>query len=200
MKVTVCFGRTRVVVPCGDGNITVHTLIQQAVMRYKKAIAKVSAVCPGVPGSCLRPGPTQHGAKLHTKSGVWGGWGVDAGVLLGSAMFRGVPARSLCTPKRLHLLFCLLFFFFFCRFRKKRRSAIVALVLLEAPKLPHGGSREVSRPCTTAAGPNLPLSPSQRSSNTRFRGLEASGEGCQQRLAYWEVSSGVSTAQLSEIL
>lgn len=42
MKVTVCFGRTRVVVPCGVGNIKVHTLIQQAVMRYKKAIAKVS--------------------------------------------------------------------------------------------------------------------------------------------------------------
>ncbi|XP_070775695.1 par-3 family cell polarity regulator alpha, b isoform X3 [Enoplosus armatus] len=40
MKVTVCFGRTRVVVPCGDGNIKVHTLIQQAVMRYRKAIAK----------------------------------------------------------------------------------------------------------------------------------------------------------------
>ncbi|XP_070397642.1 par-3 family cell polarity regulator alpha, b isoform X5 [Nothobranchius furzeri] len=40
MKVTVCFGRTRVVVPCGDGNIKVHSLIQQAVMRYKKAIAK----------------------------------------------------------------------------------------------------------------------------------------------------------------
>ncbi|XP_073347160.1 par-3 family cell polarity regulator alpha, b isoform X3 [Pagrus major] len=40
MKVTVCFGRTRVVVPCGDGNIKVLTLIQQAVMRYKKAIAK----------------------------------------------------------------------------------------------------------------------------------------------------------------
>ncbi|XP_069007430.1 partitioning defective 3 homolog [Embiotoca jacksoni] len=40
MKVTVCFGRTRVVVPCGDGNITVHSLIEQAAMRYKKAIAK----------------------------------------------------------------------------------------------------------------------------------------------------------------
>lgn len=52
MKVTVCFGRTRVVVPCGDGNIKVHALIQQAVMRYKKAIAKVShaaAVCPWKP-------------------------------------------------------------------------------------------------------------------------------------------------------
>ncbi|XP_058257303.1 partitioning defective 3 homolog isoform X2 [Hemibagrus wyckioides] len=40
MKVTVCFGRTRVVVPCGDGNIKVRSLIQQAIMRYRKAIAK----------------------------------------------------------------------------------------------------------------------------------------------------------------
>uniref|UniRef100_A0A8C4YI22 Par3/HAL N-terminal domain-containing protein n=1 Tax=Gopherus evgoodei TaxID=1825980 RepID=A0A8C4YI22_9SAUR len=41
MKVTVCFGRTRVVVPCGDGNMKVFSLIKQAVTRYKKAIAKV---------------------------------------------------------------------------------------------------------------------------------------------------------------
>ncbi|XP_060778464.1 partitioning defective 3 homolog isoform X4 [Neoarius graeffei] len=40
MKVTVSFGRTRVVVPCGDGNIKVRSLIQQAIMRYRKAIAK----------------------------------------------------------------------------------------------------------------------------------------------------------------
>uniref|UniRef100_A0A8C1MKK6 Par-3 family cell polarity regulator alpha, b n=1 Tax=Cyprinus carpio TaxID=7962 RepID=A0A8C1MKK6_CYPCA len=40
MKVTVCFGRTRVVVPCGDGNIKVHALVQQAAMRYRRAIAK----------------------------------------------------------------------------------------------------------------------------------------------------------------
>ncbi|XP_076837526.1 par-3 family cell polarity regulator alpha, b isoform X2 [Brachyhypopomus gauderio] len=40
MKVTVCFGRTRVVVPCGDGNVKVHTLVQQAAARYRKAIAK----------------------------------------------------------------------------------------------------------------------------------------------------------------
>ncbi|XP_073437781.1 partitioning defective 3 homolog isoform X17 [Dendrobates tinctorius] len=40
MKVTVSFGRTRVVVPCGDGNLKVSSLIQQAVTRYKKAIAK----------------------------------------------------------------------------------------------------------------------------------------------------------------
>uniref|UniRef100_A0A4W4F6V8 Par-3 family cell polarity regulator alpha, b n=1 Tax=Electrophorus electricus TaxID=8005 RepID=A0A4W4F6V8_ELEEL len=40
MKVTVCFGRTRVVVPCGDGNVQVHTLIQEAAARYRRAIAK----------------------------------------------------------------------------------------------------------------------------------------------------------------
>lgn len=42
MKVTVCFGRTRVVVPCGDGSMTVCDLVQQAAMRYRKAKAKVS--------------------------------------------------------------------------------------------------------------------------------------------------------------
>ncbi|XP_037550356.1 partitioning defective 3 homolog [Nematolebias whitei] len=40
MKVTVCFGRTRVVVPCGDGTLKVHNLIEQAAMRYRKAIGK----------------------------------------------------------------------------------------------------------------------------------------------------------------
>ncbi|XP_077410545.1 partitioning defective 3 homolog isoform X2 [Vanacampus margaritifer] len=40
MKVTVCFGRTRVVVPCGDGNMRVTSLVEQAAMRYKRAIAK----------------------------------------------------------------------------------------------------------------------------------------------------------------
>nr|XP_055208933.1 partitioning defective 3 homolog isoform X30 [Gorilla gorilla gorilla] len=44
MKVTVCFGRTRVVVPCGDGHMKVFSLIQQAVTRYRKAIAKLVAV------------------------------------------------------------------------------------------------------------------------------------------------------------
>nr|XP_057915316.1 partitioning defective 3 homolog isoform X5 [Doryrhamphus excisus] len=40
MKVTVCFGRTRVVVPCGDGDMKVSSLVDQAAMRYKRAIAK----------------------------------------------------------------------------------------------------------------------------------------------------------------
>uniref|UniRef100_A0A7N8WST7 Par-3 family cell polarity regulator n=1 Tax=Mastacembelus armatus TaxID=205130 RepID=A0A7N8WST7_9TELE len=42
MKVTVCFGRTRVVVPCGTGDLKVHNLVEQAAMRYKKAMAKDS--------------------------------------------------------------------------------------------------------------------------------------------------------------
>ncbi|CAL9689573.1 unnamed protein product [Knipowitschia caucasica] len=40
MKVTVCFGRTRVVVPCGEGELKVRALIQQAAVRYRKAISK----------------------------------------------------------------------------------------------------------------------------------------------------------------
>nr|XP_056713227.1 partitioning defective 3 homolog isoform X2 [Euleptes europaea] len=40
MKVTVCFGRTRVVVPCGAGDMKVASLVEQAATRYRKAIAK----------------------------------------------------------------------------------------------------------------------------------------------------------------
>lgn len=42
MKVTVCFDRVRVIVPCGDGEILVGELISKAVLRYKKAIGKVN--------------------------------------------------------------------------------------------------------------------------------------------------------------
>lgn len=65
MKVTVCFGRTRVVVPCGNGDIKVHSLIEQAAMRYRKAIAKVSPPLALFvllePDSSAPPEP-QHGA------------------------------------------------------------------------------------------------------------------------------------------
>lgn len=47
MKVTVCFGRTRVVVPCGDGSMTVCDLVEQAATRYRKAIGKVGKPPPG---------------------------------------------------------------------------------------------------------------------------------------------------------
>ncbi|XP_060064667.1 partitioning defective 3 homolog [Ylistrum balloti] len=40
MKVTVCFDRVRVIVPCGDGHILVGELISKAILRYKKAIGK----------------------------------------------------------------------------------------------------------------------------------------------------------------
>ncbi|XP_051884696.1 partitioning defective 3 homolog B-like isoform X2 [Pristis pectinata] len=40
MKVTVQFGRTAIVVPCGDGTLSVQQLIHQAVQRYCKNTAK----------------------------------------------------------------------------------------------------------------------------------------------------------------
>lgn len=40
MKVTVCFGSVRVVVPCGDGDILVKDLTREATLRYKKATGK----------------------------------------------------------------------------------------------------------------------------------------------------------------
>ena len=41
MKVTVCFDRVRVIVPCGDGEIPVYSLIEKAIVRFKKATGKV---------------------------------------------------------------------------------------------------------------------------------------------------------------
>lgn len=41
MKVTVCFGNVRVVVPCGNGELLVRDLIHEATRRYKKAAGKV---------------------------------------------------------------------------------------------------------------------------------------------------------------
>uniref|UniRef100_UPI00358F1C74 partitioning defective 3 homolog B isoform X2 n=1 Tax=Myxine glutinosa TaxID=7769 RepID=UPI00358F1C74 len=40
MKVVVCFGSTRVVVPCGNGAIRVQELVGEAVTRYRKAAGK----------------------------------------------------------------------------------------------------------------------------------------------------------------
>lgn len=41
MKVTVCFGTVRVVVPCGTGDLLVRDLIHEATRRFKKAAGKV---------------------------------------------------------------------------------------------------------------------------------------------------------------
>ncbi|XP_045168371.2 partitioning defective 3 homolog isoform X3 [Mercenaria mercenaria] len=40
MKVTVCFDKVKVLVPCGDGELLVRELIEKAITRYKKAIGK----------------------------------------------------------------------------------------------------------------------------------------------------------------
>ncbi|XP_065930010.1 partitioning defective 3 homolog isoform X5 [Magallana gigas] len=40
MKVTVCFDRVRVIVPCGDGDLLVKELTEKAILRYKKATGK----------------------------------------------------------------------------------------------------------------------------------------------------------------
>ncbi|KPJ06157.1 Partitioning defective 3-like [Papilio machaon] len=37
MKVTVCFGSVRVLVPCGAGDLLVRDLVREATHRYKKA-------------------------------------------------------------------------------------------------------------------------------------------------------------------
>ena len=42
MKITVCFDHVRVVVPCGNGDMTVTNMVQLAVARYRKAIGRVS--------------------------------------------------------------------------------------------------------------------------------------------------------------
>ncbi|RZF42447.1 hypothetical protein LSTR_LSTR012581 [Laodelphax striatellus] len=44
MKVTVCFGSVRVVVPCGDGDLLIKDLTRQAIHRYKKAVGKLDGV------------------------------------------------------------------------------------------------------------------------------------------------------------
>jgi len=41
MKVTVSFDTVRLVVPCGDGQLAVSQLIDQAVARYRKTVGKV---------------------------------------------------------------------------------------------------------------------------------------------------------------
>ena len=62
MKVTISFDQTRIVVPCGDGEITIRELTNLATMRYKKAIGKpnsfwvsVSSLKLGGSGGMLDP-------------------------------------------------------------------------------------------------------------------------------------------------
>ncbi len=88
MKVTVCFGRTRVVVPCGDGNISVYNLIEQAAMRYKKAIAKVSLPrCAFVTSRCVC-------AEQHAASTLERQHGAFHGLRKSERAGRGEPAAA----------------------------------------------------------------------------------------------------------
>lgn len=68
MKVTVCFGRTGIVVPCKDGQLRVRDLTQQALQRYRKAHDKVRAWARGCPpggraGLCAEPGCGVRGGR-----------------------------------------------------------------------------------------------------------------------------------------
>lgn len=47
MKVTVCFGRTGIVVPCKDGQLRVSELTQQALQRYLKTRDQVRGAAGG---------------------------------------------------------------------------------------------------------------------------------------------------------
>ena len=56
MRIQVIFNSTPVLVPCGDGHLTVGELIQKAIVRFKKVVNKVSAF-PLAARLCLCPSP-----------------------------------------------------------------------------------------------------------------------------------------------
>ena len=41
MRIQVLFNDTSVLVPCGDGQLTVRELVDKAIVRYKKVLSKV---------------------------------------------------------------------------------------------------------------------------------------------------------------
>ena len=51
MRIQVLFNETSVLVPCGDGALTVKELVDKAIVRYKKVLNKVN-----VGGWCWRDG------------------------------------------------------------------------------------------------------------------------------------------------
>ena len=42
MRIQVQFGETQVLVPCGDGKITISELVEKAIVRYRKVTNRVS--------------------------------------------------------------------------------------------------------------------------------------------------------------
>lgn len=65
MKVTVCFGDVRILVPCGSGELLVRDLISEATRRYKKAAGKVSACHILVPLPPPQPHTLTHTLARH---------------------------------------------------------------------------------------------------------------------------------------
>ncbi|CAG9096937.1 unnamed protein product [Plutella xylostella] len=58
MKVTVCFGSVRVLVPCGAGDLLVRDLVREATLRYKKATGQAAL-------RQLTRVDMVHGTRLH---------------------------------------------------------------------------------------------------------------------------------------
>ncbi|KAK3930495.1 Partitioning defective 3-like protein [Frankliniella fusca] len=102
MKVTVCFGPVRVVVPCGDGDILVKDLVKQATVRYKKASGKRE--CP--PAQRLPHNPPRRELRdkynLRNSHSLFLAW-QQASLLLACLADGPVPTR----PGNEHLLLLL---------------------------------------------------------------------------------------------
>lgn len=45
MRIQVLFSETSVLVPCGDGQISVRELVDKAIVRFKKVLNKVTKKC-----------------------------------------------------------------------------------------------------------------------------------------------------------
>lgn len=74
MKVTVCFGRTSIVVPCKDGQLRVHELTQQALQRYLKTRDKVRGAAGGGRGARLPRGSLSLCPRPGTCPAPWTRW------------------------------------------------------------------------------------------------------------------------------
>lgn len=74
MKVTVCFGRTGIVVPCKEGQLRVRELTQQALQRYLKTREKVSALAGGRGGAAAGRATSERTEAEAPARGPRTGW------------------------------------------------------------------------------------------------------------------------------
>ena len=79
MRIQVLFNETSVLVPCGDGRLTVKELVDKAIVRYKKVLNKVG-VSPLAEGRRVDVSTLAGVLCQHKVSGlscvVDAGWGV----------------------------------------------------------------------------------------------------------------------------